>query len=163
MWTDPLFWLVMISAAVAMEFWAMFMHGKLWHGVLWWGHESHHVEREGWWERNDIFAVFHASIAIFLIVFGFESGYGRASDLMIAFGFGMTAFGMAYFVVHDGFIHGRLPVEFLARFSYFRRVRNAHKVHHRADHIGPYGLFLGEWELRRAKARRRRERVAAGG
>jgi beta-carotene 3-hydroxylase len=70
----------------------------------------------------------------------------------------MTTFGVAYFVVHDGFIHGRLPVAFLARSAYLRRVRNAHRVHHMRSHDAPYGLFLGEAELR---FRRRRARRAA--
>ena len=127
----------------------MLVHGRLWHRRLWWGHRSHHEPRPGYFELNDVFAVFHAGLAIFLIVYGFEAGPGH--DLMIASGFGMTTFGISYFIVHDGFIHGRLPVEFLAKFSYLRRVRNAHKVHHRRDHAAPYGLFLGEWELRRLK------------
>lgn len=160
MWSDPIFWLVVLAVAVAMEFWAMFLHGKLWHGVLWPTHASHHRPRAGRFEFNDVFAVFHAALAMFLIIYGFESSHGRLSEMMIAVGFGMSAFGMAYFTVHDGFIHGRLPVRFLARFAYFRRVRNAHKVHHRSDHVGPYGLFLGEWELRRSKGERVAQRAA---
>lgn len=161
MWTDPLFWVVLLGVAVGMEFWAMLLHGRLWHGVLWFSHESHHVPRKSWWELNDVFAVFHAAVAIALIVYGFESSHGRLSHLMIAAGFGMTAFGMAYFTVHDGFIHGRLPVGFLARFGYLRRVRNAHRVHHLDDHVGPYGLFLGVWELRRAQRKRLAARESA--
>lgn len=156
MWTDPLFWLVLIAVALAMELWAMLLHGRLWHGILWITHRSHHTPRRGWFEFNDIFAGFHAAIAIVLIVYGFESDHGRASHLMIAAGFGMTAFGLAYFTVHDGFIHGRLPVAWLDRSAFLRRVRNAHRVHHQRDHEGPFGLFLGEWELRRAKRRRHR-------
>lgn len=154
MWTDPIFWLVVVTVAVLMEFWAMVLHGRLWHGVLWLTHRSHHVPRRGWFEFNDIFALGHALIAMTLIIYGFESDHGRLSHLMIAVGFGMSAFGLAYFTVHDGFIHGRLPVAWLARFAFMRRVRNAHRVHHRRDHEGPFGLFLGEWELRRAKQRR---------
>lgn len=163
MWTDPLFWAVVALVAIAMEFWAMFLHGRLWHGVLWPTHASHHRPRAGRFEFNDIFAVFHAGVAMALIIYGFESSHGRVSELMIAAGFGMSAFGMAYFTVHDGFIHGRLPVGFLSRFAYFRRVRNAHRVHHRDEHVGPYGLFLGEWELRRANARRKAARARSGG
>jgi beta-carotene 3-hydroxylase len=52
----------------------------------------------------------------------------------------MTAFGLAYAVVHDGFVHGRLPVGVLGRVPYFRRLREAHLAHHRSNG-GPYGLF----------------------
>ena len=153
MFTNPIFWIVWVGVAVAMEFWSMLVHNRLWHNSLWWGHKSHHTPRTGYFELNDIFAVFHAGLAIFLIVYGFEAGPGLGYELMIASGFGMTTFGISYFIVHDGFIHGRLPVKFLERSSYFRKVRNAHKVHHMRDHDAPYGLFLGEWELRRIKRR----------
>ncbi|MEE2786747.1 MAG: sterol desaturase family protein [Myxococcota bacterium] len=154
--SDPIFWLIWVASAALMEWWSMVVHGRVWHRRLWWGHKSHHRPRSGVFELNDIFAVFHAALAIFLIVYGFEAGPGL--EYMIAFGFGMTTFGIAYFIVHDGFIHERLPVSFLAKSAYLRRVRNAHRVHHRRDHDGPYGLFLGEWELRRAKRRRLKAR-----
>lgn len=159
----PLFWLVAVPVACAMELWAMLLHGRLWHGVLWWGHESHHRPREGRLERNDIFAVFHASIAIFLIIFGLESHLGAPSTVMTAWGIGMTAFGMSYFVVHDGYIHERLPVGFLDRFAYMRRVRKAHLAHHAPQWDGPpFGLFLGPWELRRVVAARKDAMERAG-
>ena len=84
-----------------------------------------------------------------LIIGGFESVYGAASPYLIAVGFGMSTFGLAYFTVHDGFIHGRLPVAFLARVPAMRRVREAHLAHHRGGHRPPFGLFLGPAELRR--------------
>jgi beta-carotene 3-hydroxylase len=68
----------------------------------------------------------------------------------------MTAFGMAYFVAHDGLVHGRLPLQFLAKIRWLRVVRNAHRMHHRLesqDDALPLGLFLGQWALRRARAR----------
>ena len=121
--------------AVFMEFWAMFLHGQVWHRWLWFTHASHHRPRQGLFEFNDIFAVLHAAIAIALIAWG-EAGQGWAALVgphwwALAIGAGMTAFGMAYFVVHDGLAHGRLPVQFLAKFRWFRVVRNAHRVHHR--------------------------------
>ena len=147
--SDPLFWLVLCTAAFVMEFWAMLLHGRLWHGPWWPAHKSHHTPRTGLWEANDVFAAMHASVAIALIVAGLEHKLGAHSHLFVAAGYGMTAFGIAYFVVHDGLIHGRLPVAFLGRIPWLRRVRNAHLVHHRLD-AAPYGLFLGPRELRRA-------------
>ena len=158
MWTEAYFWATWIGVACFMEFWAMILHGVLWHGPWWITHKSHHEEHEGRFELNDIFAVFHALLATGLIVYGFEAPPTLSAHLCIAAGFGMTTFGVAYFVVHDGFIHGRLPVAFLARSAYLRRVRNAHRVHHMRSHDAPYGLFLGEAELR---FRRRRARRAA--
>lgn len=151
MFREPLFWLIAVPVAVGMEFWAMFLHGRLWHGALWPAHRSHHVPRTGPFEFNDVFALFHATIAMALVMYGLHF---RAT-VPAAIGFGMTAFGLSYFVVHDGLIHGRLPVGFLARIGWIKRIRNAHQVHHKLD-AGPYGLFLGPWELRRTAAERRR-------
>jgi beta-carotene 3-hydroxylase len=154
-WTAPLFWVIVAVVAVFMEFWAMLLHGRLWHGPMWFTHRSHHTARQGWFEFNDIFAVFHAAIAIALIIGGLEGLSGTAQLVAVAAGIGMTVFGMAYFAVHDGLIHGRLPVAFLARLEWIRRIRNAHQVHHVKD-AQPYGLFLGPWELKRVRVRNRR-------
>ena len=156
--TELWFWGVVFLVAALMEVWAMLLHGCFWHRILWWGHASHHRSRHGPFELNDIFSVGHAVIAIALIVYGLEAGPGMANQMMVAIGFGMTGFGVCYFVVHDGYIHGRLPVGFLHRFAYMRRIRSAHVYHHSFDHVGPYGLFLGPWELARQKRLRRRVR-----
>ena len=156
MLSQPYFWITWVLVAIFMEFWAMFLHGVLWHGPWWLTHKSHHTVREGLFEFNDIFALFHALVATGLIIYGCEAPPTLSAHLCVATGFGMTTFGMAYFVVHDGFIHERLPIQFLSKFGFFRRLRNAHRVHHKRDHEHPYGLFLGEYEL---KWHRRRVRT----
>lgn len=153
-WTDPLFWLLVVAVAAFMELWAMLLHGRFWHGILWFGHRSHHTPRQTWWEWNDAFSAGHALLAMGLIIGGLELLHGPAQLLAVGVGVGMSVFGMAYFAVHDGLIHGRLPVQFLLRWDYFRRVRNAHLVHHNKGEA-PFGLFLGVQELRWASARRR--------
>lgn len=160
--SEPLFWLGVLAVAAAMEPWSMWVHGRLWHGMLWWGHRSHHEPKTGRFELNDLFAAIHAPVAMLLIIYGFEAGDTPLNHALIAIGFGMTLFGISYFVVHDGFIHGRLPVQFLARWRYFRRVRNAHNAHHHREHVPPYGLFLGPQELRWYQARRRLARLNPG-
>lgn len=129
-----------VAVALAMEAWAAVMHGRLWHGLLWGVHASHHTDDRGL-ERNDIFAVLHAMPAA-AMVYGGLAGTGWPATIALGVGAGMTAFGFAYFVVHDGYVHGRLPVGFLGRFRYMRKVKAAHVVHHR--HGGaPFGLFSG--------------------
>jgi beta-carotene 3-hydroxylase len=140
------FWAVLLGVAALMELWAMWLHGALWHGLLWPAHRSHHVPRRGPLEFNDLFAALHAAVAMGFVMAGLEWRVWPAA----AVGFGMTLFGVAYFVVHDGLIHGRLPVAFLERSTWLRRVRDAHLVHH-ARTGGPYGLFLGPWELARRR------------
>lgn len=149
-----------LPTVVFMEFWSAILHGKIWHGALWSVHESHHAPDAGSkWERNDILSVTHAPIAIALILYGCVGPIGVAREVCYGIGMGMTAFGIAYIVVHDGLIHGRLPVARLARFGYLRRVRNAHLVHHRTDGA-PFGLFLGPWVVRRMARAKQAARAA---
>jgi beta-carotene 3-hydroxylase len=146
-----------LPTAVFMELWAAVLHGKVWHGPLWTLHESHHAPK-GFWERNDVLSFTHAPIAMVLILFGCLGTPGAGREVVFGVGLGMTLFGIAYVVVHDGLVHGRLPVGGLARFGYLRRVRNAHQVHHRTG-AHPFGLFTGPWvvaRLGRARARARR-------
>ncbi len=147
-------WLpIAIVVAVAMEFWAAFLHGTFWHGVLWFAHRSHH--RDDYdassavkWETNDVFSFIHVPFAIALIVYGCEARAGLWPTLAFGVGVGMSLFGVGYFMIHDGMVHGRLPLKFLLRFKYFERVQRAHAFHHQRGGA-PYGLFLGPWLPRR--------------
>ena len=49
-------------------------------------------------------------------------------------GLGILFYGMAYFAVHDIFIHQRLNWLKRTDNGYFRAIRKAHKVHHK--HLG---------------------------
>ena len=133
--------------AAAMELWARFLHGRVWHHRLWGLHRSHHEPRVGRFEKNDALSVLHAPLAAALVVAGCQlDGYARA--LAVGAGVGMTLFGIGYVLVHDGLVHGRLPVKRLLALRIFRRIRGAHLVHHRAGGP-PYGFFLGPRELMR--------------
>jgi beta-carotene 3-hydroxylase len=141
---------IFLGTAGFMELWARWLHRGLWHRSLWWMHRSHHQQRPGVrtrWERNDLLSASHALVAVGLLAAGFFSHSAWSGSLM-AIGAGMTAFGLAYVLVHDGIIHGRLPLAFLEqRVPYLQRVAAAHRVHHQARDASPYGLFLGPWEL----------------
>ncbi len=136
---------VALVVAVAMEPWARLLHGRVWHRSLWGIHRSHHSRRRGRFERNDMLSAAHAPVAAALVMAGCNL-HGPAAAACIGVGVGMTSFGLAYVVVHDGFVHGRLPVRFLARVAWLRRIRDAHAVHH-ARGAAPYGFFLGAREL----------------
>ena len=147
-----LIWLpVALVVAAAMDLWAALLHGRVWHSWLWRVHRSHHEPRPqgARFEINDALSVLHAPIAIALILFGCTATPGFVRELGFGIGVGMTLFGMAYVVVHDGLVHGRLPVRFLLHLRYFRGVARAHRVHHTGVAGGaPYGLFFARWELR---------------
>jgi beta-carotene 3-hydroxylase len=148
---------VAVVVAVLMDPWAALLHGRLWHGVLWAVHRSHHEPRTGVFEKNDLFALVHAPVAMALILYGCVGQGGALREVLFGIGVGMTAFAVGYLVVHDGLVHGRLPVAFLLKVKVMRRIVRAHRVHHAGTAGGaPYGLFLGPAELlRRGKALRK--------
>jgi len=164
-----LVWLpVAVVVAVGMDFWAALLHGRVWHAWLWKVHRSHHAPRPAGsrLEANDLLSVLHAPVAIALVIYGCRASEGSLREVAFGFGIGMTVFGLAYLVVHDGLVHGRMPVSALLRFRYLRGVARAHRVHHVGPAGGtPYGLFFGRWELARTAALRRsrpwRERARA--
>lgn len=159
-----------LAVAVAMDGWSALVHHRLWHGPWWPTHRSHHrgprdVDAvdgpRGRLEFNDVFGVLHAAVAAPAMAWGLQRPAELGHALVLATSCGMTLFGAAYFVVHDGLVHGRLPVAFLRRWRYFRRVEAAHRVHHRTG-AAPYGLFFGPYALRRAARRRRTAACRSG-
>ncbi len=136
---------VALVVAAAMEPWARLLHGRVWHRRLWRIHRTHHSRRRGRYEANDALSAAHAPIAAALVMIGCNM-HGALAAAAIGTGVGMTMFGVAYVIVHDGLVHGRLPVGFLLRVPALRRIRKAHAVHH-AEGAAPYGFFLGPREL----------------
>ena len=133
---------VALLVACAMELWAGLLHGKVWHGILWVIHRTHHRKNTGRWETNDFLSVLHAPIAVALILYGCRGPAGIWREVLFGVGIGMTLFGISYLIVHDGLVHGRLPVAGLSRFAYLREIVAAHRFHH-TKNGAPYGLFLG--------------------
>jgi beta-carotene 3-hydroxylase len=122
--------LLVISAFIAMEGVAWLAHKYLMHGILWHLHKDRHQPHEGHvFEKNDYFFVIFATPAIICFYFGFED-FGPTFWI----GLGITLYGMAYFFIHDLFIHQRIKVLRRADHVYFRSIRKAHKVHHK--HLG---------------------------
>jgi beta-carotene 3-hydroxylase len=153
---------VALTVAAAMELWAAFLHGRVWHHALWRVHRSHHARRVGRFESNDILSSLHAPIAIALILYGCLGAPGVLREIAFGAGLGMTLFGFAYVIVHDGLVHGRLPVSGLAKIPYFARIREAHLEHH-ARGREPFGLFLGPREIARAARATEHERAPSRG
>lgn len=150
--TSAAIWIpVALVVAALMELWAGLLHGRFWHRALWPVHRSHHRRRRGHFEANDALSALHAPVAVALILHGCMAAEGLLRDVTFGVGIGMTLFGVAYLVVHDGLVHGRLPVQFLGRIAFFARVRDAHRVHHSRGRAVPYGFFLGPQELERAR------------
>lgn len=123
--------LTLILAFVAMEAVAWLAHKYLMHGFLWNLHRDHHrKEHYGFLEKNDYFFLIFGLPGIALIILGSLDGYG----IKFWTGAGISLYGMAYFFVHDIFIHQRIPWLRNSDNMYFRAIRRAHKMHHK--HLG---------------------------
>jgi beta-carotene 3-hydroxylase len=123
--------LVFIGVFVFMEFVAWFSHKYVMHGFLWHLHADHHKkDHNSWFERNDWFFVFYASISIgFFLLWRYE-----IFALGLTVGISIFCYGWTYFIVHDIFIHQRFRFFHKAENRYAKAVRRAHKMHHK--HLG---------------------------
>lgn len=101
-------------------------HKYIMHGVLWNLHKDHHEPGYRMFELNDLFGVFFGSIAIVLIVLGHKE-----FDYRFFIGLGISAYGVAYFFVHDIFVHQRIKIFTRTNNFYLKALRKAHKIHHK--------------------------------
>jgi beta-carotene 3-hydroxylase len=115
-----------LGALLAMEGVAWATHRWVMHGPLWVLHRSHHAPATGRFERNDLFALFFASLAIALFWWGAAPGREAVSWSAA----GVTAYGLLYALVHDGLVHRRWPMPRVRRGGYLWRLVQAHRLHH---------------------------------
>lgn len=120
--------LVVLATVVGMEVFAWAAHKYVMHGWGWGWHASHHAPRGGRFEKNDLYAVVFAVVAIVLIALGTA---GRWPLQWI--GAGMTLYGALYFLAHDGLVHRRWPWRWTPRGGYLKRLYQAHRLHHAVD------------------------------
>lgn len=120
-----------LTTVLVMEAFAYVLHRFVMHSRLGWRwHESHHRDREGWFEKNDLYAVVFALPSIALIYLGTQ---GLAGEWAIWVGAGVAFYGAIYFGFHDIIVHGRLPHRVVPRSRYFKRIVQAHKLHHAVE------------------------------
>ena len=126
---QTVFWiLIFFGTFFIMEFNAWFTHKYIMHGFLWNLHsDHHHKDHDSWFERNDAFFIFYAVVS--MTCFYLASYQDIWFTLPI--GFGILAYGAAYFIVHDIFIHQRFKLLRNIDNKYARGLRRAHKIHHK--------------------------------
>ncbi len=123
--------LILIATFFLMEGATWVIHKYVMHGFLWVLHRDHHDHStEGALEKNDYFFVIFALPAIALMYFGSLADF----NYMFFIGLGITFYGMAYFFVHDVFIHQRISFLKNTQNPYLLAIRRAHKQHHK--HLG---------------------------
>jgi len=116
-----------LGMAVLMEGVAWFTHKYVMHGFLWVLHEDHHRPRDRGLQKNDLFAVFFASISFLLIAGGILARRMPS----ISLGLGMALYGVGYVLFHDVMFHRRIPgLRIKAQGRYLQHIVRAHKVHH---------------------------------
>ncbi|KUR70291.1 beta-carotene hydroxylase [Novosphingobium fuchskuhlense] len=122
--------LIVFATVWAMEFIAWSSHKYVMHGFGWAWHRDHHEPHDGFLERNDLYAVVGAAMSI--------SGFMIGSPLIAGvyawwpatwIGVGVLIYGIIYTLIHDGLVHQRW-FKYVPRKGYFKRVVQAHKLHH---------------------------------
>src|SRR6188474_3212167 len=133
--------LVLVATFIIMEGSTWLTHRYVMHGFLWYLHRDHHQPESGFFEKNDAFFIIFAVPSILLIYFGTLNN----AWWMQAIGFGIMAYGVAYFLVHDVIIHQRFKWFTRSNNRYIKAIRWAHKMHHK--HLGKqdgesFGMLL---------------------
>ena len=149
--------IIILATFLGMEFMAWCTHKFVMHGFLWNLHQDHHLpNKNSFFERNDVFFLIYAIPSWLCIMLGsmFVLWW------VMCIGFGILAYGIAYFLVHEVFIHQRFKWFKNSETVYLKAIRRAHKIHHK--HIGKeqgecFGMLIVPWkyirnELRKVKA-----------
>jgi beta-carotene 3-hydroxylase len=135
--------LLLFSATVLlMEGFAYAAHRWLMHGPGWFLHASHHRERTGHWEWNDLYAAIFAVPSFLLIFGGLQLGWWPGFTWI---GAGIAAYGAIYFGFHDVIVHRRLPTRYLPKSAYMKRIVQAHRLHHAVESKGGTVSFGFLW------------------
>ena len=114
-----------------MEGFAYAMHRWVMHGRLGWAlHASHHRPRSGWFELNDLYGVIFAVPSIVLLYGGVQGDWGAWAAWV---GAGIAAYGAIYFGFHDVLVHRRVVHRIVPRSAYFKRIVQAHRIHHAVE------------------------------
>lgn len=95
-------------------------------------------------EKNDrFFLVFAIPSATSFVV-----GSVTQHTFMLFIGLGILLYGLAYFFVHEIFIHQRLRFFRRSNNKYLKAIRKAHKVHHKhltKEHGECFGMLMVPW------------------
>ena len=117
-------------------------HRWVMHGLAKFLHESHHRNAARTvptlLEANDFFPVILAAGVNILLALGFNQ---PSLSALVPTCVGITAYGFAYFIVHDVYIHRRLRLFGNKKVALLERLAVAHRRHHQFNGE-PYGMLL---------------------
>lgn len=122
---------IILASFASMEGLAWLAHKYMMHGFLWKLHEDHHRKNPAsFLEKNDYFFLIFALPGMACLA----AGMYTPLSFLLYIGIGITLYGLAYFIVHDIFIHQRFKLFRNTDNAYLRGIRRAHKMHHK--HVG---------------------------
>lgn len=133
---------VAVAAFVAMEPVTYAAHRWVMHGAGMRFHRSHHrrwrAQRDGdsWVEGNDVFPAVFGAVTVLALAAGLNVD---RLGVLVPVSLGVTAYGLAYALVHDVYVHHRLPVRWSCRA--LDRLADAHALHHSFGGE-PYGMLV---------------------
>lgn len=121
---------IVLLSVLGMEFVAWFAHKYLMHGWLWIWHEDHHkphFEKEGFFEKNDLFFLVFAIPSAAAYILGSTNDH---LGWLFYVGIGISIYGLIYFLIHDVYIHQRFRWFRQLDSKYSRAILRAHGAHH---------------------------------
>ena len=119
-----------LITVLAMEGLAWSSHKYVMHGFGWGWHRDHHEPHDGFWEKNDLYAVVGAGMSIAMFAVGSPLVMGSSAwEPGTWIGLGILIYGIIYSAIHDGLVHQRW-FRWVPRKGYARRLVQAHKLHH---------------------------------
>lgn len=122
--------LIVVATVAAMEAVAWSSHKYIMHGFGWAWHRDHHEPHDGFFERNDLYAVVGAAMSISMFMIGSPLVMGeQAWPPGTWVGVGILIYGIIYTLIHDGLVHQRW-FRYVPRRGYAKRLVQAHNLHH---------------------------------
>jgi beta-carotene 3-hydroxylase len=128
---------IVVASFLIMEPVTYLTHRYVMHGFGAFLHRSHHRRNSTGWEANDLYPVLFGGSVCIALAIGFNvAGFSA----VIPVGIGVTLYGLTYALVHDVYIHGRLPL-FRKPVARLEVLAERHELHHRFNGE-PYGMLL---------------------
>lgn len=121
------FWGFFVLSFFLMEPVAWWLHKYIMHGPLWFIHLDHHIiNPHKKLQKNDSFAI----VFFFPSFLGILLGGRLQLPYLSGIGYGIMAYGIAYFYVHEVLIHKRFRLFKTPNSRYVHWVTKAHRRHH---------------------------------
>ena len=121
---------IVLATVLVMEGVAWASHKYVMHGFGWGWHRDHHERHDGFFERNDLYALVGAAMSITMFAAGSPMLRGDAAwEPATWIGLGILGYGILYTLAHDGLVHQRW-FRWVPKSGYAKRLVQAHRLHH---------------------------------